>query len=376
MEDNKTLPASLLPERFCNGKVGATYLRGDNWGQLCNKMGIIAGIFHEMRVHNELNNFLAINSIFSKTAWAFDLKALSSRTPGVLMDCEECDAAASFLRCNSLIVAGKVYDVSGEAFRVSNIYNVINMYWEKRPRRRGPMPELMDTIVPKKHLQNLIRDMVDEFHADMRKMDPNMKSVGIHRRYMDSMCYKWFSSSQQYNCHPMGEAYTWGPKYSTLQASLDKEFKETDMFRKADDSLRRVIEAKAPWVLTCNYTLTDHQIELINATWPVITQSPLAVLLADDNQTPMGYETLRKSRLPKMFFNLQNEERAECFSKKKDHNMLADMLGMSMTDYHMGMVLSSCDDIVVHWRMRERKANASSYPTGCYDPYYHIGIGH
>jgi len=49
---------------------------------------------------------------------------------------------------------------------------------------------------------------------------------------------------------------------------------------------------------------------------------------------------------------------------------------MSMTDYHMGMVLSSCDDIVVHWRMRERKANASSYPTGCYDPYYHIGIGH
>jgi hypothetical protein len=74
--------------------------------------------------------------------------------------------------------------------------------------------------------------------------------------------------------------------------------------------------------------------------------------------------------VPAKVEKLVDLERASCFDKKKHHNMLADMVALSMTDFHLGNPLSSCDDIVATWRKHKGKGVGSSYPQGCYDGIY------
>ena len=109
---------------------------------------------------------------------------------------------------------------------------------------------------------------------------------------------------------------------------------------------------------------------LINSSWPVLHRKNFSVLLADDNQLPLGRERFLRNPFSKSIGYLSEMERPECFVQKKHQYMLAEMIGMSLTDYHMGMPLSSCDDIVVHWRRARGKPEGSSYPGYCYDRFY------
>ena len=97
---------------------------------------------------------------------------------------------------------------------------------------------------------------------------------------------------------------------------------------------------------------------------------PFAFMIADDGQAPKGRESFERSFAVQYFGNTAAFENEECFAKKKNHYMLADMYAMALSDLHMGMVISSCDDITVIWRRARGRQRGTSYPTECYNGYY------
>jgi hypothetical protein len=102
----------------------------------------------------------------------------------------------------------------------------------------------------------------------------------------------------------------------------------------------------------------------------LISSSEVSILLASDSQTPFGEAALFRSPVVRTISKITDGEKPSCFKNKKFHYMLAEMLALSLTDYHMGNVLSSCDDIVAHWRSANGKEKGSSYPPICYDGFY------
>ena len=72
LEDDELYPESKIPPILLSGETQVTLLRGDNWGQLCNKLGMFAGMLLRMRQRNQRDTILALSTVYSETAWALD----------------------------------------------------------------------------------------------------------------------------------------------------------------------------------------------------------------------------------------------------------------------------------------------------------------
>ncbi|KAH9255101.1 hypothetical protein BASA81_006860 [Batrachochytrium salamandrivorans] len=367
----KTLPAGL-------DSKPVMLLAGDNWGQLCNKMGIFAGMFHHM---NTLkldmgNTIVALSSPFSKTAWALDPELFSSKVFGVLMDCGECEKASALpkrLRCSSIIIHGKLYDLTNNhVFEATHQVNVAKAFHGLRPKSIGYMKELNQVIQPQKALKYLVNQTMTKKFLPVANGE---WSVGLHQRYMDSMGFKWLLDRNQYNCHPSAN---FNEEISSLSNKFNRERKDYFwneaspghgfLLRKITAQARQEFELAHHLLITNNYSLSSTQVKILKQEWPLLFSKPrVKILLATDKQTPAS-----ESEMHQIDFGTVHElqDYDSCLVKIKHHNMLADMWAMSMLDLHMGNPISSCDDIVAHWRQRNGKLIGSSYPTKCYDGYY------
>ena len=125
-------------------------------------------------------------------------------------------------------------------------------------------------------------------------------------------------------------------------------------------------------MIACNFTLNDVQVEIIKKTWEApLLAHPFVALLSTDGYDRVGDIAFYASRLPVRIEQLKEYENPACFEDKRIQYMLAEMLGMVLTDYHMDNPLSSCAPIVVQWRKTfANKRVGSSYPPICYDGYY------
>lgn len=348
-----------------------TYLQGESWGQLCNKIGLIGGALQRVTEGKLRGSVFALPAAFSETAWSFDWSLLSNATEnGVLMDCIECDKDSRVIRCDTLLYKGKLFDVSQIPLPVSTILQVVEVFYKLRPKYKGNIPALVEFIQPKLGLRRIVQRAVERFRKEAREIGAKT-TVGIHRRSMDKMCYIWFSRPVQYNCYGrqiMNQAKTYE---NLINKELAEVYKNTSNFQNADEALLERVERAVPVVMTCNYTMAPHQVEILNKTWPILFRNgPVAFLIADDGQMPKGRVRFQQSSVVHYWSSLELMEDPGCFVKKKYHYMLAEMYAMAMTDLHMGMILSSCDDIVAIWRRRHGYNATSSFPLGCYSGYY------
>lgn len=347
-------------------------------------MGIFAALFYNMTLtysaHEMRNNMLvALPPVFSHTAWALDLTALSSSVYGVLMDCIQCNALMpmSSLRCNSVIINGQVYNVSHQLFPVLATSYVGRLYHEYRPKDIGYSNELNTVIQPKRALQYVVeRKMQRKFNLKQQAET----SVGIHQRNMDGECLQWIGDYVEYNCHPkhnltkywhvMGILERWNEdEQFTFWEEVDMDF---EWLHNMNESTRNALENKYPLIMACNYSLSENQANILRKDWPIMFNNSkkapmLEILLATDNQTPEGEKIMRA-----IDFGIVHklEDYETCFVNMDFQYMLADMIALSLTDLHIGNPLSSCDDIIVHWRKARGKQIGTSFPQGCYDEYY------
>lgn len=377
-----TIPRELLedPTVYANPPADleskpVVFLEGGDWGQLCNKIGILAGAFRDMaNLTSDMGNtILALSPPYSKTAWAFDPEMFSSRVFGVLMDCVECRRdLPKVMRCSSIIIKGKVYDVSDQVFTAAQQVVVVVLYYHSRPKQLGYMEEMNHVIQPQKAVKYLVNQTLV---ARFLPVAEGEWSVGLHQRYMDSMGFRWLLDRIQYNCHPRAD---FGKEIAALSKVMNGERKEYFWnatspengfyLRKITAQARQEFELAHHLLITSNYSLSPTQVGILKQEWPLLFSKPrIKILLATDNQTPASESEMRQIDFGTIH---KLEEYDSCVAKIRHHNMLADMWAMSLLDLHMANPLSSCDDVVVQWRRKGGKPAGSSYPPKCYDGYY------
>lgn len=354
---------------------------GDTPGQLCNRLALLAAVHAKMRKSHRLHTFLALNGPFSEVAWTLDLHALSSRVPGVLLDCVICapdpdkrrvlncnhGLAPPFipkqLRCNFLAMKGKVYALENRLFEVDQSYKSDELWWSDRTKIVGFLGEHVQVLQPKPYLKTIIQVIMDRYRAELGE---DVRVLAVHRRFMDKYCYAWVNDIRAHQCFPSDELVKLVSRIGPL---LGAKW-ETDSYLYMNNTYRSWLETRNHLLMGCNYTLSASQTNILRSRWPEIFQNPLAVLLATDSQDPTGDAVISKSRLPVKVRTLAEMEQPTCFSGKKYHYMLAEMIAMSLADFHMENSMSSCGDIVAHWRQSLGKPKGSSFPQICYNGFY------
>ena len=374
-EDNLTYNETSIPNLPDILTRNVNLFGGGNWGQLCNRLQLYAGFIEMVKASNSYSSsLLAFNAEFSPQIWNLDLAAISKNVPGVLLECLQCDgkSQSGFIRCNYLIIHGKVYVIDSYVFKATVSSQALNFYYGSILRNKGYMNALNEELRPKKQLLFIVDEIMKEFRS---KLKPNEKSMAIHRRYMDSVCYiymnrgddhcpRYIKSQVGTELRRFQEDFTVSP-YKTY-------FLQSDCLRKMDEGNRTFFERRHNLMIACNFTLNDVQVEIIKKTWeaPLLAR-PFVALLSTDGYDRVGDTAFYASRLPVRIEQLKEYENPACFEDKRIQYMLAEMLGMVLTDYHMDNPLSSCAPIVVQWRKTfANKSVGSSYPPICYDGYY------
>jgi hypothetical protein len=369
-EENHTTPHIYelkdVPPGALENHTGIMLIVG-SWGQLCNKITMIAGA---MRATSN-TSILALQPSFAQAAWTLDLKKFSSRNRAILMDCELCGDEL-YMRCGHAIIQGKIYQVHERVFKGTWRLRAVQLFAGARPSAIGYYKEIVENIQPMPYLKKLIEYY---YETQFRPSIPeNFKSIGMHRRFMDNLCYQYAKDKGQYNCRLQQNTVQQINGYARAveRGEFQQSFLKSRQFIDIDSNLTR-LEDKYPIVVSCNYTLEKAQRDIINRTWNVLEHYPFKLVLADDKQTPRGRKQLFDS-LEELnsgnAFEFDTMDNPTCFAKRKYHSMLAEMIALSMTDYHMGTMVSSCDDIIALWRIGKGKAAGSSYPGFCYDAYY------
>ena len=345
------------------------------WGQMCNKMILFTHWFMEMERLGRYNtSLIAFHSRFTPPIYAWDMQKFSSQAIGVLLDCTKCDktknTARKEIRCREILVKGKLYDVSDRIFEFDYSTNAGDVWWYKYMRTKETSNALYTKIIsPKPFLMNMV-DQVLENHF-MKEVDPETVTVGVHRRFMDRTCYWYILNTVQYHCamNPDLSKMVSIAKVKIHDQNLKYYKEESKILMQMDDDHRFAYESDFPMIVACNFTLRPNQLEILNNTWPMGQLGrKWSVLLASDNQTPNGETAFRDSPQVALVKKLSDYE--PCLGQSPYYDMLADMYALSKMDLHLENPVSSCGDVVAHWRNALNKPKGTSWPPLCYDGRY------
>lgn len=363
-----TLSEKDIPMDLYNTSV--MLLDGGDWGKMCNKMSIITGMLLELQAKSRLGStVVALNPYFSAVLWTLDLERASQDVGGFLMDCNYCGPRQSAtkwatFRCTSLVVRGRVYSVSNHLFTKNETTWVGLMYWGFRFDSLGYDQRLMNALRPKPFLTDMVRAYVDS------KRTPGVSTVSVHRRWIEGQCYEFVATPREYMCASGGLDLLSQPVARLIASkAVSKYYASTNRFADMDQTHRREYERLAPALITCNFTLDREQFELVNQTWPMAFEREFDVLLATDGQAPHGDAALRETPHARRVHGLDAMDLGTCFAKRKNHDMLAEMMAMALADFHMELPTSSCSRFVLEWRIELGRRKGSMYPPLCFDGY-------
>jgi len=140
------------------------------------------------------------------------------------------------------------------------------------------------------------------------------------------------------------------------------------------------VHADIPAGSNCNITLNDTEADYLLRHWPALraaaSAKQVSLFVATDSRDAAGDAALLRHPSPKLgvasAFTLAQAD-AACFKHaalSDTQLMLMDMWALVLADVHWGSVWSTCDDIVVHWRIGQRRADYSSAPNECYAGWY------
>ena len=237
------------------------------------------------------------------------------------------------------------------------------------------MQENVDFIKPKPYLIKIVKHIVDSITNNYRQKIQDIKTVSVHRRWIEGKCYSFFISPAEFNCEPTRKLsqYMYNMKkevFSTLTERNTSYYTESKKFVNLDEPYRGRFEKDFPLMMSCNYTFSEVQIEGLRKEFPLLFEQPIVVLLASDGQTPKGDEAIRNSSMPVGVETIAKYELPTCFEKRQYHDMLAEMISMVYSDFHMDLMTSSCAPFVAHWRNALGRVKGTSYPPICYDGFY------
>jgi hypothetical protein len=352
---NNNVSVDEIPPMFQNHSVFSLGEAGNQ--QLCNRMGILTGgLTHPSVRSGKL--LLALGARTSSDVFfALDLQKIVSVIQGLLLFCIGCSGIPNTLRCHFLLAQGKYYNVTNRLWTVGEGVRPWSMFLNTRPRHRGYQPEMATEIFPRNDLVSWVVNLLAPFIQSNQRND--RVSIGIHRRFMDGLCYDLMQKVEYHHC--FASEVLRQNAIAVMRLAANKSFAAS-----SDE-----YERQASLAHTCNYTLSNLQMVYLNRSWPgLFRHGKVSLFFADDNQAPLGAAAIRQSGSAAEITDLVKLGLPSCVQANSRLFMLADMVAMVLTDYHMGNVMSSCDYIVAHWRRSMNKSLGTSHPRSCYDGFY------
>jgi len=324
--------------------VKVNFLADYEFGQTCNAVQIVS-IAIDMSMKSS-SKAVAFGPWYSRHLRALDIDYLQNFTKmNFMLDCKTING--TWVSCDDSTARGFL---KNQLYPIATTLDPAGIYHTNRSAVAGFIPLIAYGIRPYAGL----RLQVEKSMRTIREQGPNgALIIGVHRRWQEGLCPKRMPQYRFHECHPAD-----GDQALSLGLSPNPD---------------------VPQGTYCNITFNDAQAEYMLSHSPALSAAAAAkkviLLLSTDGQMPSGDDAILHHSSPKLGIEKSlrlHELDTNCYNARKLswRMMLVESWALTISDIHVGNPLSSCDSLIVHWRISLGLAKYSSFPLKCYEGFY------